>query len=396
MSDFSVHAVLSNDDIMCDILLRLPPETIFKLILVSKRLLQVICGSYFRHAYLTKWKPSFHLVGFFICNTLYLGRRRDSARRPHSEAALPLLSTSGEGDDLEAFGALKRLGYYIDSSNGVLLCGRHPKAYYVWDPDTRKSHQLPRPRVHSEELCMAFITEECPFEGISYKVIRAKCQCRLDETKTVCIETYSSKTTTWSFSILSCQHPLSLSPWTFGRVINGVVHWYAAGGNIAIYDTNDEEKRIELVKLPSSFNYDEQALGETSDGHLQYGCSTKSGMEIWVLEKERFGLSEPVYQWNIIYKLSFKLMWRRNPTLATRFSTRTKETQLLAFIHRNSDSVFIRSDSHIFTYNSGTQTVEEVQYQGRASSFVWDFCKVVPYFRRVWPRSSLCESRNHI
>ncbi|EOA20699.1 hypothetical protein CARUB_v10001013mg, partial [Capsella rubella] len=385
-SDLSVHEVLNNNDAMCEVLLLLPPETIYKLILVSKRWLQIISSPYFRHTYLTKWKPSFQLIGFFVGSSMYLGKRLNG-RRPRAEPSLPLLSTSSLGDEIESSGILKKLGYYIDSSNGLLLCGRHPKAYYLWDPSTQKQQQLPRPRVHFEELSMSLITEDCPDKGLSYKVIRAECVGFTPHSTKVKVETFSSKTTTWSYSELTCPEPISLSSWTPGRVIKGVVYWHATGGKIAIYDSNSEEKRINVIKLPKTYDYDEQALGETDDGCLQYGWSNKSVMEVWKLEK-----IDNVLQWNLLFKLNFKAMWRKNPTEATRFSTRTKETQLLAFLNQKSDTVYIRCETQIFIYDRETQRVEVVQYQGRKSTFIWEFCKVVPYFRRTWPTSPLFEN----
>lgn len=238
---------------------------------------------------------------------------------------------------------------------------------------------------------MSLITEDCPVEGFSYKVVRGECVSYAAQSSKVRVEIYSSKTTTWSYSELVCNEAVSLTPWTAGRVIKGVVYWHATGGKVAIYDTEDEEKRIDVIKLPKTFNYDEQVLGESSDGCLQYGWSNKSVMEIWKLEK----VGE-VLEWSIQFKVNFKAMWRLNPVESARFSTRTKETQLLAFFNQNSDSVFIRCDSHICVFDVKTQRVEEVQYQGRGSSFVWDYCKVLPYFQLSWPccSSSLLEEGN--
>ncbi|KAG7549414.1 F-box associated interaction domain [Arabidopsis thaliana x Arabidopsis arenosa] len=386
-SALSGHEVLNSNDTMCEILLLLPPETIYKLILVSKRWLQIVASPYFRHTYLAKWNPSFELIGFLVCSSTYLGRRVDGARRPRAEPSLPLLSTSSIGDEIESSGILKKLGYYIDSSDGLLLCGRHPKAYYLWDPSTQKQQQLPRPRVHFEELCMSLITEDCPDKGFSYKVIRAESVGFTAQSTKLKVETFSSKTSTWSYSELTCPEPISLSPWTLGRVIKGVVYWHARGGKVAMYDSNSEEKRVDMIKLPKTYDYDEQVLGETIDGCLQYGWSNKSVMEVWKLEKVN-----DVLQWNILFKLNFKAMWKMNSVEATRYSVRTKETQLLAFLNQKSDSVFIRCETHIFIYDTETKRVEVVQYQGRKSTFVWDYCKVVPYFRRTWPCSPLFEN----
>lgn len=397
MSCNSVRDALSSDDILCDILLRLPPESVFKFIIVSKRWLKCICSYVFRHSYLRRWKVSSRLLGFVVCNSLYLGRRPGGLRRTPSEPALPFLSTCQEGDDLKYSGILKRLGYFIDSSSGLLLCGRHPKTYYVWDPVTKQQHKLPRPRVYFEELCMAFIAEDSPDDSICYKVIRAKCECKLNEVSTVTIETFCSKTTTWYYSILTCTSTLSLCPWTVATVIRGVVHWFAMRGNIAIYDQKQEERHIAVVQLPGSYDFDEQILGESSDGLLQYGISCKSGMEIWVLEKE-IDNHTSLYssnahfktRWTLRYRLNFKTMWKKNPSVMTAYRTcsKSKETQILSFLSQNSESVYIRSGDNIFLCHLQSKEVEVVQYDGRGSSILWDFSKVVPYFKPAWPHSS--------
>ncbi|GAV66774.1 F-box domain-containing protein [Cephalotus follicularis] len=376
---------LSCDDILCNILFRLPPESVFKFITVSKKWLHLICSPSFRHSYLSWWKTNSRLLGFFVCNSSYLGRSRDGVRRPKSEPALLLLSTCEEGDDLTFSGILKQLGYFIDSSNGFLLCGRHPKTYYVWNPNTKEKYQLPRPRVYFEELCMAFMVEECPDGSVCYKVIRAKCDRILDEVNTVTIESFSSDTTTWSYSTLTCSSTLSLSPRTVATVIGGVIHWYAEHGNVAIYKPDDEDRHIELIKLPGSYDCDEKVLGESFDGLLQYGESTESGMAIWVLEREPSG---SIFKWNLRCKLKFKTMWKKNPTPMIKFSS--KETQILSFLPQNSESVFIRSGCHVFLYHFESERVELVHYNGRGSFISWDLCRVVPYFIPAWPYSSLC------
>lgn len=393
----SVNAALSSDDVLCEILLRLPPEFVFRSITVSKRWLHFICSSSFCHSYLNRWQMSFHLLGFFVCNNLYLGRPRNGLRRLPSEPALSLLSTSKEGDDLKFSGTLKQLGYFMDSSNGLLLCGRHPKTYFVWNPITKQQYQLPRPRVYFEALCMAFIVEDYPSDNMCYKVVRAKCD--YDAIKTVTIETFNSKTSTWNYSKLTCSSTLSLCPWTVATVIKGVIHWYAAQGNIAIYDSNHGENCIALIKLPGSNDFDEHVLGVSSDGLLQYGWSNQSGMEIWVLQNEQVGYTTTFpneacsnNRWNLRYKLNFKTMWKKNPTVMTTFCTRNKETQILSFLPQNSESVYIRSGSDIFLYHLVSEMVKVVRYNGRGSSILWDFSKVVPYFMPDWPHSSLCHS----
>ncbi|KAG7588566.1 F-box domain [Arabidopsis suecica] len=88
-SDSSAQEVLTSDHTMCEIFLLLPPETIFKLILVSKRWLQIISNPLFRKSYIRKWKPSFHLIGFFYFSINFLQSCKSSSQS--SKTSCPLL-----------------------------------------------------------------------------------------------------------------------------------------------------------------------------------------------------------------------------------------------------------------------------------------------------------------
>lgn len=390
----SVYDVLNCDDIMHEILLRVPPSTVFKSILVSKRWLHFICTSSFHRRYLTQWGQNYRQLGFFVCNFLYLGRPRDGYRRPSWEPALPFLSTCKEGDDLVRSGILKKLGYFMDSCNGVILSGVHPKTYYVYDTMSKQRFQLPEPQQFYKTLCMALIVEEYLEGDICYKVIRAKCESKLKERNTVSVETYSSKTGKWKQSTLMCSSPFSLRPRTVGMVVAGVVHWLAIWGKLAIYDPRLGDRNVALVKLPAgvlSQEHEESVLGESSDGLLQYGQSNNLGLEIWVLEKEPAvnpstycNCTHLKYSWIPRWRLNFKAIWKQIPT----FSLYFKETQILSFLPKNSASVFIRLGWNIFLCDLETKTAEVVNYQGRGASISWESSKVVPYFLPAWPRSS--------
>ncbi|XP_050383914.1 F-box protein At5g03970 [Argentina anserina] len=408
MLDNDVHAALTCDDVLNEILLWLPEKFVFRLILVSKRWLRVICSSSFLSDYQARWRMNFHLLGFFVCNQLYLCRPKDGMRRPKSEPTLQLLSACEEGDDvcndLMPSGNCKHLGYFIDSANGLLLCGRHPLTYSVWNPISKVLFQLPQPQRFYKRLCMAFIAEDNFSDIPHYKVIRANCECKR-EVNTVSIETFSSVTGTWKHFTLTCSLKFSLRPWSVATVIKGVVYWFATQGKIsikesvAIYDPRIGNTRIVLLKLPDgniSQDYDEFVLGESSDGLLQYGQSSKSGMEIWVLEKEQDSISaitssnmESNCKWKLRYTVGFRSMWKNFPS----FSKQTKEAQILSFLPQNSEYVYIRSGQNIFLMHIESQTLKVIRHHGLGSPIQWDFSKVVPYFRPSWPRSSVCHEK---
>nr|VDD58077.1 unnamed protein product [Brassica oleracea] len=153
MFDLSVDQVINSDDIMSEIFLLLPPETVYKLILVSKRWLQIISDPFFRCTYLTKWKRMSKLVGFFICKTKNSGSFEYELRRPPFEFhhSLPLKNILGD--------EIKSLKHYVDSSNGFILCSPNPNDYYLWNPSTRRRHRIPHHEAHFEFPCTSLIVE---------------------------------------------------------------------------------------------------------------------------------------------------------------------------------------------------------------------------------------------
>lgn len=399
MNNDGVHDALTCDDILEEILLRLPDKSVFKLILVSKRWLRLICGSSFREHYHTQWNINFHLLGFFVNNLLYLGKPKNGISRPLSEPALRFLPTCNEGDDLNSSGILKKLGYFIDSSNGLILCGRHPMTYYVWNPLTKQHCQLPQPRQYYKNLCVAFLTEGYFDNATCYKVIRAKSECKHVKVSTVSIEMFSSQVGTWKHLTLTCSSPFNLSPWKTATVINGVIHWFTKQRQVALYDTHLGNRQIVLVKLPTgklSHDYDEFFLGESSDFLLQYGQSSNYGIEIWILKKNLAGSSSAStsnvqpseYRWILRYRVSFKEICKSN----LKSFKLSKEYQILAFLPQNSEYVVIRSGCDFFLCHLGSKKLEQIPYQGRASSISWDFSKVTPYYKPTWPYSSSCQS----
>ncbi|CAL1382871.1 unnamed protein product [Linum trigynum] len=125
-------------------------------------------------------------------------------------------------------------------------------------------------------------------------------------------------------------------------------------GNLEIYDAQSGERRIVVIKLPGSNDYEERALVDSYDGLVQYGWSNESGMEIWGLKSSDQGVSSS--KWDLRYRLKFKTMRRRNLRMMAAGSCRfDKETQIVSFYAKDFDFVYIRSSFEIFVYHRGTE-----------------------------------------
>ncbi|KAL7153355.1 hypothetical protein ABFS83_04G162800 [Erythranthe nasuta] len=126
-----------NDDLLREMLVHLPPKTLFKFMTVSKKWKYLINDPTFLKFHNKKQRRRSsavagddgdrRLLALFQLTTKHLsGRYR---RRP-SEPAMNILAVFPDGNP-EIMCVEKELGYFINSSKGLVLCGRHSSTYHI-------------------------------------------------------------------------------------------------------------------------------------------------------------------------------------------------------------------------------------------------------------------------
>lgn len=152
------------------------------------------------------------------------------------------LSTSDEGKDLKKgkWGSLDAslsfLGaggtvYIIGASNGLLLCSteRHQfMNFLVCNPITTEFRVLPKPHKAYRYQALAFTCEGNPtsFDGVHYKIVRARDSNPRVPTTTLEIETFTSSTGHWEASTLICALPFSFAVGNLPAfVVDEVIYW---------------------------------------------------------------------------------------------------------------------------------------------------------------------------
>ncbi|GJU42425.1 ribonuclease H-like domain-containing protein [Tanacetum coccineum] len=212
--------VLTNDEVLTEILIRLPILCIHLFTIVSKEWLRILKTPDFtrNHSQITKVDPHIglfvnHIKSLFECDFVSLDLRLQS-KKSALDSSFTLGSTK-EADNVKI----------LQSCNDLLLCsgsGR-PVFYYVYNPSTNQYRKLSHPDFsldnspyyRSAKLRMAFD----PTKSQHYKLVDAgRTSCCID------IQIYSSEIGNWSlckdrFNYFSFNH--------FDSAIyyNDALHW---------------------------------------------------------------------------------------------------------------------------------------------------------------------------
>ncbi|GKC31012.1 hypothetical protein Tco_1038306 [Tanacetum coccineum] len=212
------HVVLTNDDLLIEILIRLPILCIYLFTTVSKQWLRILNSSIFtlNCSKIPNLDPPAglfvnHLRSLFECYFVSLDFRLNLRKSTMNNS----------------FGSAKEVDHVriLQSWNGLLLCAVWvwPVFYYVYNPLTNLFKRLPQPYYSHDDLRfyrsvvlrMAFD----PIKSFDYKVVQAgRTSCDIE------IQIYSSKTSNWSlcrdrFNYFSCDHFDSPINW------NDAFHW---------------------------------------------------------------------------------------------------------------------------------------------------------------------------
>ncbi|GJX02643.1 ribonuclease H-like domain-containing protein [Tanacetum coccineum] len=186
------HVVLTNDDLLTEILIRLPILCISLFTTVSKQWLRILTSHDFtrnRRKILNLDPPAGlfvnHLRSLFECDFVSLDSRLDSRKSTMD-------NSFGSADEVDHVRILQ-------SCNGLLLCtgSAWPIFYYVYHPSTNLFKRLPQPENSHDDSCfyrsvvlrMAFDSRK----SFDYKVMQAgRTYCDIE------IQIYSSETGNWS------------------------------------------------------------------------------------------------------------------------------------------------------------------------------------------------------
>ncbi|KAM0830976.1 hypothetical protein ACQ4PT_065872 [Festuca glaucescens] len=279
------------DDLIDEILLRLPPEDpgcLFRASLVCKRWRGLLTGSAFASRY-----RQFHrappLLGFF--ENQFLGCWFAAPSSPTS----PVPQIHPGHRSLDA----------LDSRHGlVLLDVNDPRdGLAVWDPLRRRQWDFPFPELpgsvgfHSHSYSAAVL---CAADGCDHLDCRhthgggpflVACVCD-DEKGTFYASMYSSEASTWS-PVTSAEHPAATNLNTKPKVLVGNALYFTCHCEptvmIVRYDVASHELSIFDGLAASQANHNQYVLVETDDRVLGFANVQGSKLCLWSTEASADG-----------------------------------------------------------------------------------------------------------
>ncbi|KAL3849834.1 hypothetical protein ACJIZ3_011716 [Penstemon smallii] len=353
------------DDVLMSILVLLPPKSVFRFRCVSNRWNNIITNSYFLESYHAMTKR--HGVR---------GRRLLAFAQFTSTN---LFRTSPlEYNKL----VLDKLGNFINSSNGLILCGESysSNTYHVWNPLTKKFVSLPPPINLTREITsVAFVCEENTYELAP-----------------------NSYTGTWAMSTLVIStgdfYLCEDVPPPF--VCNGVVHW-SGWRSIALYDLNGGENHLQLIMLPlPDHEYYVSSLTRSEhDDVLWFGITgiDHRRMLFYMLPKinindgsssYRHSTKIPANEWRLMHTVSSDSL-HKEPAIKLPQDDSipiwleqnySKPIWLEGLIPCNPIVVVLRQGKRVFLYNLETKSIESLQYDGDRRPTKWWY----PYMETLY------------
>lgn len=291
---YSAEKIANNDDILTEILLRLPVKSLLRFKSVSKHWLSLISNPDFcRRHYPSAisglflkcrkskigWDPEYDFVNLNEC--------------PNSSCK-PFRSLTFVNE--------YRAGIRIlQSCNGLLLCCTADvrdlrRSYYVYNPATRQyCTTLPRPQVRRGVAAVGTICRMTlafdPLKSPYYKVV---CVRYCDETHTQLeIEIYSSETRCWRRSGIGSFSADFNFFFDSGVFWNGAVHWVNTSYD-SLYFKVDEEQ---LCRMPMPIEpIDQSDYHEVSEWKIRYFGESKDHLHLIYLKNKLGDAHYNVYE----------------------------------------------------------------------------------------------------
>nr|QLY89006.1 F-box protein [Fragaria nilgerrensis] len=266
------EAVSGNQDLITDILLRLPVKSLLRFKCVSKQWLSLISDPQFSRHY-----RNLASAGIILCGTTGHIDHVSCGRR-NSE---PPFTYLGFIDDSAGTKILQ-------SCNGLVLCcsffelGKS-RNYYICNPSRRQFLMLPPPSAKGCDESITIFGVHLYFDPCKSPHYQVVCVRNCAPSSAAAndhyqIEIYSSETRTWRLSGSPFSAPFDMV-FDNGVLWNGTLHWISPTGASLCFDIVQEQFG-EMPSLPSNEKWSKRRLryfGE-SGGHLHlieiYGSGT--------------------------------------------------------------------------------------------------------------------------
>ncbi|KAM7491690.1 hypothetical protein LguiA_034611 [Lonicera macranthoides] len=307
LSDHTTPAntVAGNDDLLTEILRRLPVITLLRFKSVSKHWFSLIT-----HPHFSPLQNPNLPCGFFL-PTFYGNEKLDPDLVPFKSTFSRFIFAPR---DLSSSGSIK----ILCSCNGLLCCGdinyRCQSNFYVYNPSNQKLAIIPRPddigvTNHVIGVNLAFDPSKSP----QYKLISVVLISRPPYAKRVRIDIYSSDTGDWNLSVQTFSVSFT-TIFSRGVYFNGAIHWISRSLSTYYFDVDQEH--VQVMPMPPvshELGYSSRKaryFGESS-GHLHLIETNELGkiqFDVFEMERDCSG-------WFVKYCVDLSLMVNTYPKM---------------------------------------------------------------------------------
>ncbi|XP_027331899.1 F-box/kelch-repeat protein At3g23880-like [Abrus precatorius] len=272
--------VLLPQELIIQILLRLPVKSLVRFKCVSKSWLSLISDPHFAKSHFELAATPTHRL-LLLGQSLYEARSIDLNASLHDDSASAALNLNF---------SISQYDKIIGSCRGFLLIACNPNLY-VWNPSTGAHKRIPSSPVESNLEAMIFTF----IYGFGYDpstddylVVQAYYEPNADLATHV--ELFSFKANTWTeMEGTHLSHMNASDDLRLGSLLNGAIHWlayrYDASENVILaFDLM--ERRFSDISLPVDFEYDLNFCDLwVLDGFLSLWVMEEDATVIWVMEE---------------------------------------------------------------------------------------------------------------
>lgn len=283
----SPQTVASHDDLLIQILLRLPIKSLIRFKLVSKHWLSLVSDPQFTLRRLPNPNPAVGLFHFLPSSNSFDYFPFHLRNNPTSIIP-PFKNLIKSTENQSAI-------HILNSCNGFLLCGTlgtlgSEGNYHLYNPTTTQLTTFSKPRRCKRSLPDAFRGLTLAFEPAKSPHYRVVCVRALRPSNVYQIVIYSSETGTWRDSGEVFKDDLDTG-FKEGVYWNGRVHWISGLGKKSSLCFHVEEEKLGLMPMPPFpldwySHYNTNYFGESCD-HLHMIDMYGSQLQFNVYELKR-------------------------------------------------------------------------------------------------------------
>ncbi|XP_021282905.1 F-box protein At5g07610-like [Herrania umbratica] len=306
----AADAIASNEDLLTEILLRLPAKPLLKFKSVSKEWFSLISSSQFCLFHNRRYRDNASLTAavlLFDCGTTHT-----------PPTGFHIVPSKNQCSKVPFFEYLGDSDFRImQSCNGLLLCRCCDKFqylnYFIFNPSTNKIRIVSFPQAEVEGFVYAVNLAFDPLKSVHYKIISIRRLVWV--APRFQIDIYSSKTDSWSVKVLNFTKPDDV--WlNCGVFCNGAIHW-EGGGRSSLY-LDVENMCLKAMPTPArmldapegSYSESNRFLGE-SRGHLHLAVNYMP----LCLQFNIFEMAADYSDWFLKYRMNLETVVKGFPEI---------------------------------------------------------------------------------